>query len=326
MSQSIVNRSILDQQVQTWQQLGKRYAVEVIGYVYGQDGKSVYPIRKAVCYDDNVVILEKMLHDTDDCIVSCVYPLGSEPKDWQIEEKIGEENESQDASGSESFYIQKLMGEAHLLWRKNENWSYGDFLNNLDYCHRAAVVVGNLNYQVKNGGFKLWIDSSHYKHDYDVLVSVLKDFINDGNDIGQYVLSILYEVHDVEQDLSLTDKWYNGYVDEDELEQRFGLDIGWEPSVIVDEIINTVYTVCTDYGLEGADADEVVSIIRDPVYVHLEGIYRRKIDRKIAQVQKDIKQRLCVLNEQYLAISEEFLKTFEKWLMECCCEKNGQVS
>ena len=51
-------------------------------------------------------------------------------------------------------YLQNLMDEAYLKWKKiNNDWNLKDFDLSLDYKHRNAVLFGNLNYQVENGGF-----------------------------------------------------------------------------------------------------------------------------------------------------------------------------
>jgi hypothetical protein len=51
---------------------------------------------------------------------------------------------------------QCLMDTSYDLWN-NQKWSYREFLMNLDPLHRSAVVLGNLNYQVCNGGFSQWM-------------------------------------------------------------------------------------------------------------------------------------------------------------------------
>ena len=54
-----------------------------------------------------------------------------------------------------SFH-QHLMKEAYDLWSQH-NWSYEEFLENirrnLSQLHHDAVIIGNLNYQVTNGGW-----------------------------------------------------------------------------------------------------------------------------------------------------------------------------
>lgn len=43
------------------------------------------------------------------------------------------------------------MNNAYDKWKKNEEWSKQDFINNLDEMHRQAVILGNLNYQWRIG-------------------------------------------------------------------------------------------------------------------------------------------------------------------------------
>ena len=56
---------------------------------------------------------------------------------------------------------QQLMDEAYDKWRNNKNWDYNEFVGELDIKHALAVLTGDLNYQVKNGGFSQW-----YFNDY----------------------------------------------------------------------------------------------------------------------------------------------------------------
>jgi hypothetical protein len=56
----------------------------------------------------------------------------------------------------EDSLTQKLMSEAYKTWEGRNDWSYSDFVNSLDHAHCVAVVIGNLNYQVENGGFSQW--------------------------------------------------------------------------------------------------------------------------------------------------------------------------
>lgn len=56
---------------------------------------------------------------------------------------------------------QQLMDEAYDKWRNNKNWDYNDFVSELSIKHALAVLTGDLNYQVKNGGFSQW-----YFNDY----------------------------------------------------------------------------------------------------------------------------------------------------------------
>lgn len=54
---------------------------------------------------------------------------------------------------------QRLMNQAYKRWQKGgdlENVPREDFYGKLEEPHRMAVVFGNLNYQVENGGFDQW--------------------------------------------------------------------------------------------------------------------------------------------------------------------------
>lgn len=59
---------------------------------------------------------------------------------------------------------QTLMDEAYAAWpcdAEGNKKSYSDFIASLSGVRRAAVLLGNLNYQVQNGGFIQWIDNRY---------------------------------------------------------------------------------------------------------------------------------------------------------------------
>jgi hypothetical protein len=62
---------------------------------------------------------------------------------------------------------QDLMHEAYESWRA-EDMSYEEFLDELDGVHRRAVILGNLNYQVNNGGFAQWVDNRYGGEDHQI--------------------------------------------------------------------------------------------------------------------------------------------------------------
>ena len=51
---------------------------------------------------------------------------------------------------------QELMDSAYSRWEQNEGMSVRQFYFSLPLIERKAVVLGNFNYQVCNGGFSQW--------------------------------------------------------------------------------------------------------------------------------------------------------------------------
>lgn len=66
---------------------------------------------------------------------------------------------------------QAIMDAAYKKWGPDTR-KYKDFLNKLDVKERRAVVIGNLNYQVENGGFMQW-DFNSYSEGYEYLKEAL---------------------------------------------------------------------------------------------------------------------------------------------------------
>lgn len=70
---------------------------------------------------------------------------------------------------------QTLMNEAYDLWQKHKDWDKRKFITSLDYLPKLAVILGNLNYQVCNGGFSQWEFNGYKK----VHSSFLLDLIDE---------------------------------------------------------------------------------------------------------------------------------------------------
>lgn len=90
---------------------------------------------------------------------------------------------------------QKLMDEAYNTWQKG--LSYDEFIDTLDNKHKLAVLTGNLNYQVENGGFLQWHNSLYSPKAYELLnlLSLYKNkpYINNVMEIVREALSIMQE-------------------------------------------------------------------------------------------------------------------------------------
>jgi len=96
---------------------------------------------------------------------------------------------------------QKLMNKAYDLWSTEEGkkLSYSDFLDvvsdKFGKLYSNAVITGNLNYQVENGGFSQW----HY-NDYSITLDDLIIFFTDNfknNEVIDKLKYILNEVVDI---------------------------------------------------------------------------------------------------------------------------------
>lgn len=71
---------------------------------------------------------------------------------------------------ADEAHFQALMNSAY---DKYKDMSYDEFLMCLDAKERHAVLLGNMNYQIQNGGVRQWVDNGYACHAEDVLI-VLK--------------------------------------------------------------------------------------------------------------------------------------------------------
>ncbi len=63
--------------------------------------------------------------------------------------------------------LQPIMEAAYTKWPTHGR--YSDFLFEIGGVEKYVVLIGNLNYQVCNGGFTQWVDNGYGRHWQDVL-------------------------------------------------------------------------------------------------------------------------------------------------------------
>lgn len=80
-----------------------------------------------------------------------------------------------------------LQGLMNAAYETFGNQTYDDFLFNLPGKQRAAVLIGNLNYQVENGGFSQWILNGYADHARDVML-VLREI---GTEAASSVMNLI---------------------------------------------------------------------------------------------------------------------------------------
>jgi hypothetical protein len=68
------------------------------------------------------------------------------------------------------------MDEVYSEWQKEENKGKGkwEVLDGFSEAHKIAVVFGNFNYQVENGGIDQWIYNGYFQDDSEKLIEHLE--------------------------------------------------------------------------------------------------------------------------------------------------------
>jgi len=95
---------------------------------------------------------------------------------------------------------QTLMNEAYKKWENNDI-RREEFLLLLSPVEKIAVVLGNFNYQVCNGGFSQW-NYNDYSCDTGYLFEMFNKFINNGYVQFKFYTSLLQEFMEIEGDLN----------------------------------------------------------------------------------------------------------------------------
>jgi hypothetical protein len=94
------------------------------------------------------------------------------PEEEPTKEEPEDEEDDIDDDTEKHPVWQGLMDSAYDKWEKGMNKA--DFLESLDSPEAEAVVLGNLNYQVQNGGFYQWIDNGYAELSASDVLFVLK--------------------------------------------------------------------------------------------------------------------------------------------------------
>jgi hypothetical protein len=84
--------------------------------------------------------------------------------------------------------LQPIMDAAYAKWPKDGR--YSDFLFEISGIEKYVVLIGNLNYQVENGGFTQWADNGYGLYWQDVL-RVLEKV---GTDTAKQVAALVEKV------------------------------------------------------------------------------------------------------------------------------------
>lgn len=84
--------------------------------------------------------------------------------------------------------LEPIMELAYTKWPKSDG--YDDFLFEIGGIEKYVVLIGNLNYQVENGGFTQWADNGYGRHWQDVLRILEKV----GTDTAKQVATLVEKV------------------------------------------------------------------------------------------------------------------------------------
>jgi len=105
--------------------------------------------------------------------------------------------------------IQALMDDVYAEWQKEENKGKGkwDVLEGFSEAHQIAVVFGNFNYQVENGGIEQWIYNGYFHDDAEKLTEHLEI----GAKTDERCRTILDRIYKLDQYAQETDCDRDGY-------------------------------------------------------------------------------------------------------------------
>jgi hypothetical protein len=95
---------------------------------------------------------------------------------------------------------QQLMDQAYARFQANRHWSRDQFIMRLNWLETVAVLTGNLNYQVENGGFAQWHDNGYSEHTKQLL-EVLNEINTDtSKQVVELVLEFMGGIRELEDE------------------------------------------------------------------------------------------------------------------------------
>ena len=108
--------------------------------------------------------------------------------------------------------IQALMDEVYAGWQKEENKgkSKWDVLGTYSEAHQIAVVFGNFNYQVENGGLEQWVYNGYFHDDADKLI----EYLETGAELDERCRNLLDRVYKLDQYANETECDRYGYYED----------------------------------------------------------------------------------------------------------------
>jgi hypothetical protein len=94
--------------------------------------------------------------------------------------------------------MQKIMNIAYEKWQTNK-WSKDEFWNQLTMKEKTAVSLGNLNYQVCNGGFSQWYFNEYYELQINFLISLFEKISKEKHPLLSQVKELVLVAHNLIQ-------------------------------------------------------------------------------------------------------------------------------
>ena len=112
--------------------------------------------------------------------------------------------------------IQNLMYEMYSKWQRGDDKNKWEVLGDFSAAHQIAVVFGNFNYQVENGGIEQWIYNGYFHDDSEKFI----EYLEIGAEIDARCRNILDRVYQLDQyaqetDCDLYGKFYDADNDGD---------------------------------------------------------------------------------------------------------------
>ena len=205
---------------------------------------------------------------------------------------------------------QEIMDKAYEKWHENKDWNYYDFISNISEVERIAVLLGNMNYQIENGGLLQFFENGFLGYVDDIisyLFEVRDSLVKDEHkDVIDNVVDILETARDIYTKKKELERAWNEDYDEYALAQL--LELRYTRDDIEQELIDSVDRITIKLELD--NAEDYYRYTEDLI----ENIYNDYVAKHYKLVMDDYLNMLDAQTRKYYQIENKFLLLVERFL------------
>lgn len=188
---------------------------------------------------------------------------------------------------------QYLMDKAHDLWEKHRDWTYRDFVSHLSPLRKDAVLIGNFNYQIENGGFLQWDWNGYSEYSGDIfrILDEFSAYSPEAAKLANEVSSLINKFLHLKDEYSCRGEFYWDLYEIND----------WE---------NLIYCLY-DAGLLNNDPDYYLY----PADEEQERDAETEVRDVVESLRNEFEQAVDNLDSRYYKINDRFLDLFNDWLI-----------
>jgi hypothetical protein len=209
---------------------------------------------------------------------------------------------------------QHLMSQAYSRWDSKDE-PQKDWRAGMSEAERFAVTMGNLNYQVENGGFRQWIGNGYYASSYGDLREYLAEYSGRYPGIGK-VTELIEQLSHLFEDFKMDPDADDPISDwQDEVEEAMN-DSNWEE---FDSLLGGTEDFSSSHSINRllqAAADDDEDYDEDELSDAQEDELGEAAMRAKKSTERFLRDRMGQLDSDFYKINKQFLQDVETILVK----------